>query len=277
MEDNPVTPERRYHFTSAIGMKSILTGGQIWATDIRYLNDSTEFEYLFDLWRSVMPLPAELESLYDRLRSIIFDSFRTYVACFCECGDLLSQWRGYAGGSGGYAIGFKWNELKVARTGSWHFERILYREEEQIAIIKDILVQVAQASFDGKAFDQLSEQEIRSLALSMAGVSHVRLGLIAPTLKAPGFREEAEWRAILSSEKTFVDEIQFRDTAIGLTPFVNLDITDPETGRPLVDTIIIGPTPHQTLAESAVRTLLRKLGFGEEDVSVEHSAIPLRP
>jgi hypothetical protein len=34
-----------------------------------------------------------------------------YITCFCEDGDLLSQWRGYAD-PGGYAIGFDAAELE---------------------------------------------------------------------------------------------------------------------------------------------------------------------
>jgi hypothetical protein len=29
---------------------------------------------------------------------------RCLAACFCAKGDLLSQWRGYAGGTGGFAL-----------------------------------------------------------------------------------------------------------------------------------------------------------------------------
>ena len=29
-----------------------------------------------------------------------------YIACFCENGDLLSQWRGYGAIGNGYALGF---------------------------------------------------------------------------------------------------------------------------------------------------------------------------
>jgi hypothetical protein len=38
------------------------------------------------------------------------------AACFCTNGDLLSQWRGYAGGVGGYAIGFPTDVLKDCAT-----------------------------------------------------------------------------------------------------------------------------------------------------------------
>src|SRR5205085_11962410 len=56
-----------------------------------------------------------------KLRQIVFEKVRQgaeqilswyvdydehYLACFCENGDLLSQWRGYGSVGGGYAAGF---------------------------------------------------------------------------------------------------------------------------------------------------------------------------
>ena len=39
------------------------------------------------------------------LRPWLDTQLRLFVTCFCSNGDLLSQWRAYAG-SGGYAVGF---------------------------------------------------------------------------------------------------------------------------------------------------------------------------
>jgi hypothetical protein len=35
-----------------------------------------------------------------------------FMACFCENGDLLSQWRGYGSLGGGFSLGFKAKQLK---------------------------------------------------------------------------------------------------------------------------------------------------------------------
>ncbi|QBJ94655.1 DUF2971 domain-containing protein [Rhodococcus sp. ABRD24] len=45
---------------------------------------------------------------------------RCFAICLCEKGDLVSQWRGYAGGTGGFAIGF--SPDVVAKTLAFHPE-----------------------------------------------------------------------------------------------------------------------------------------------------------
>src|SRR5215211_7755183 len=116
-----------YHYTNAAGLLGIISTGQLWATDIEFLNDAEELTYaraavLADLRaRADEIAPPETGSedglRADVLRSIAEEleyppqgepssTYHIYATCFCEDGDLLSQWRAY-GGDGGYAIGFR--------------------------------------------------------------------------------------------------------------------------------------------------------------------------
>ncbi len=54
-------PDVVYHYTTAAGLLGICTSKKIWATDIRYLNDSEEFQYTLDL------AAAHLASLDDKI------------------------------------------------------------------------------------------------------------------------------------------------------------------------------------------------------------------
>src|ERR1700730_1271189 len=100
-----------YHYTSAGGLLGIIESGTLWASDCRFLNDATELSY------STEQLLAALSTLEDDtmgpesgfilpgvVEHLTAETFRVHVVCFCEDGDLLSQWRGY-GADGGYAVG----------------------------------------------------------------------------------------------------------------------------------------------------------------------------
>lgn len=127
-----------WHYTTAAGLEGILKSQQLWATNIRYLNDDEELRGFFehklpDLLKSgiddgihkICGLPryqemlafAEdhdsikytfIEGLHDSLTAVTL-KLEVFITSFCytlpeflEDG-LLSQWRGY-GHDGGYAL-----------------------------------------------------------------------------------------------------------------------------------------------------------------------------
>src|SRR6266540_4888350 len=116
-----------------MGLLGILRGSAIWATDLRFLNDAQEAIYAHELFveavRSVdNPTLQPGHFLHDVARSfgeefagykelvskdLLSPNFPVYVTCFCESGDLLSQWRAY-GSDHGYAIEVKADALVTA-------------------------------------------------------------------------------------------------------------------------------------------------------------------
>jgi hypothetical protein len=103
-----------YHFTTISGLIGIISGKKLWASDCLFLNDRTELSYARDIFFSgvndlnLAPIddggyiiPAEPE-----------DNFCMFITCFCENGDLLSQWRSY-GLDQGYSLGFDVSKLKL--------------------------------------------------------------------------------------------------------------------------------------------------------------------
>jgi hypothetical protein len=107
--------------------------------------------------------------------------------------------------------------------------------------------------------------------------SQFRLGLVAPTFKSDGFTEEQEWRAVHISSKDLTKAVHFRTSAVGLTPYVKLDLSDQSSRRlPLIQDIVVGPTPYQEIAKDAVRLLLLKVGFRPGEIPIRHSEIPFR-
>jgi hypothetical protein len=127
-----------YHYTTPVGLIGIVEDKGLWATDVEFVNDAQELRFgREELGKALLEKANELspagssatvaggpdESRATVMRSVadhlepggIFlrkPAHSVYVACFCEEGDLLSQWRAY-GPSGGYAIGFRTSNLRA--------------------------------------------------------------------------------------------------------------------------------------------------------------------
>jgi hypothetical protein len=129
-----------YHYTSEAGLQGIVENDNIWATDIHFLNDWTEFGHVFNeksLGSFVESFLAALPTDIDRdARQITLDGVlskrnfpilldiieggpphgRPKEAFICSFtadaiaggnpGDRLSQWRGYSRSSQGFSLGF---------------------------------------------------------------------------------------------------------------------------------------------------------------------------
>jgi hypothetical protein len=127
-----------YHYTDQNGLLGILKSGSIWATHIRYLNDSSEYKHGLDIVKRellefkldagadlvVEGIPNAKQLMESIIRNAIsaalcfLDQTPVFVASFfdspegspdtCQqdAGDMLGQWRAYSGGSAGFSIGF---------------------------------------------------------------------------------------------------------------------------------------------------------------------------
>jgi len=112
--DSSPLPDAVHHYTDAAGLLGIIDTGTIWATDYRFLNDSSELRYVFRLASSL----AE-ETLRQQRHGPLGQAFLEYIAtnsppytdtvyylcCFSEVDNSLSQWRAY-GGLQGFSLTF---------------------------------------------------------------------------------------------------------------------------------------------------------------------------
>ena len=97
---------------------------KLWVSDVRHMDDSQELLFgaapLVERLRTAAAdssTPSELASTLEQLERVFSDEdvlswdLRCFVACFSESGDSVSQWKSYAGGPDGYALGFSWEAL----------------------------------------------------------------------------------------------------------------------------------------------------------------------
>jgi hypothetical protein len=101
-----------YHYTSAQGLLGIIQTREIWATNVLYLNDSSELSDAAEFLTSELGSTPSRAWDDDGLASMTLSSYSKdasvdhFVVSFCEDGNLLSQWRGYGASGTSYAIGF---------------------------------------------------------------------------------------------------------------------------------------------------------------------------
>lgn len=271
LDDDGDGRERLYHYTSMSGLTGIIEKGVIWASDARYMNDATERRYARDLIDRVtfetldeLAPPEILERVhrYEGMNDPFVAGIDPYIICFCENGDLLSQWRAYSDAASGVSIGFDRDDIRWI-CESWpnlSLFKIVYEEAEQVAAVRSVvcdwieLVQELVAS--GEEWSALFP--LPALELLRAQLSEFHI-----TFKHPGFVEEQEWRLVLGANakadamqagvalrneiaarslmEMGVDErrakapelsvpgetnleIKTRPTAFGLTPFVEVPL-----------------------------------------------------
>lgn len=209
-QDLPKAPEFLWHYTAANGLLGILSSDQLWATNTRFLNDSQEIAYGTD--QAIGALATHnldgrkpetcrfVRGLGDPSKPIIRDfldrTLEVFVACFCSKGDLLSQWRAYAGqdSAGGYAIGFQlpgalpaW-ALSAPGGHGFALRRVLYNQAEQEKTLHDLIQRMVG----------LLDVDPSDIERQNAFGKNLVDGLVeaATWCKHPAFEEEQEWRIV---------------------------------------------------------------------------------
>lgn len=290
-EDDLADQRPRFHYTTAEGIRGIITSGRLWATNLQFLNDGSELTYGRALVADELSRQSGTPtSVAGRLASHVTQRvLRTaefwggYAVCFCFNGDLLSQWRGYADEGVGYAIGFAPQAVRRARTlvkGDGYVEpppypvcgRVVYNETRQRTLIRDLFSQHLQL---------LEEAVATSTELADVLLEHAATGLFSTLInnvyffKDPAFEEEEEWRALSVIFGPFMEKwLKFRSARGIVKPFIELELPPNKRNGWPIDRVVIGPSNHAQLAMDSLKILSRSNGLGFEIVQ---SKVPYRP
>jgi hypothetical protein len=258
---------------------------ELWASHAAFLNDSTEIVYIKEVLNTVT---SELKARYDLSSFVqeflefvelwftdrILTGYDVFLACFCENGDLLSQWRGYPSTGGGYAIGFNAPVIAQKRMLS----RVVYELEEQKETLRTLLSPSCDALAAGSDPDRPRGYLHRAMMTAL-GMAAANVAECSFCFKHPAFKEEQEWRLIrlsaLDREPPYRTAPSFRARVTGLLPYVPLAIDRPGDSEPPIGEVIVGPSAHPDLAVRAAQQLLAKHGY-ENGQIVKRSKIPLR-
>jgi len=321
-------PTRLHHYTTPQGLLGIVSDCSIWASDVRFMNDSSEFSYAAHLIDEVMAeVIAEVSS--DVLRALlptrpgVANAFeygdQPFIACFCEEGDLLSQWRGYSAGDSGFSLGLDLHHwaLSPGLPPRTYLRKVVYDRDAQRSSVREVVkawLATAESLLDsGRAQPQDVFPYPAIWALQEALAEHHLC------FKDPAFAEEREWRLIrlvnVREEIRLLDDkrnalmlaathermrqlgvdmpehqlvpgpehaegidIQFRPSALGLVPYVELGVRDTAgvfTGRLPLWEVVQGPTRHPEVSLASLSMYLDSEGYGFH-TKVSSTGIPLR-
>ena len=267
-------PEFLWHYTSASGLCGIIQSETIWATKIQFLNDSREFIEATGLCRSILKEIAQKHSdswskqliafLAESLKSI--ENVNVCVCSFTEEQDLLSQWCGYCPPTGGYCLGINSDALiKNFSVVSFTILPCVYDYFTQRDLVNDVVEIVLPELLK---IPETSPQNLASVAKPILERFFLMIHEIAPIIKAQGFAEEKEWRAV--SAPILFSKLKVRPEGGLLKPYFEVPL-NLQSARVRV---VVGPNPHMELAMDPCGILVS----GKHPVStqIEPSLIPFR-
>ena len=277
------SPTHLYHYTGPAGAIGILQSRKLWAGRPADMNDATEQllaqEYAeLELRRLNFPTNSFGEGMVEyaldmlRLRRpVLLSASRVYTVSLTSEGDSLEQWRAYCPRSGGVALGFQSEHLRlVAADQGYLLAPCVYDTETHLALVRQIV-----------KHHLVLWNERRALELPREGISgHLVNNLIedlerfAPLIKHGSFSAEHEWR-LISPHSSETHDLQYRQIAgpSGIKVFLEFDLlTDahpemlavaPEDSgayrpdqQPFVP--VIGPSLDFAGMHEAIRTLIPK-------------------
>lgn len=270
-----------YHYTTLSGLKGIIESGNIWASDIRFLNDSKEIDYTFELAEKV--LNEQKDRKKTAKNGVIDDiinnkdalkSEHIFVTSFSLEKNLLSQWRAYGSGQGGFSIGISLNEFlnntksilseSESKSKLVSLYKCVYDEKEQ----KDIIRSIFQYCWNNLSKEGYSRENLLDIAITTT----VHLSIVAPGIKHPAFSEEKECRLVCRSNEEFPVTKYFRQGELFLIPYLKLPISD-ENGKNLTREVVIGPNPDTNHTQRSIKEFL---AHKAPNVEVEVSDVPFR-
>jgi hypothetical protein len=260
-------PAELFHYTSIDGLYGIIHDGDIWASKIRYLNDSREFLHAFDLARRhIFKIKSQnkySDEFFNKLVAQLDASqdMHVFVCSFTEKEDQLSQWRAYSGDSTGYSIGFNAADLKrIAWHHGFYLCKCIYSKKDQDSIIYEYFNKNLSTLYQNK------DPEFWASTIA-------EFILIATLLKNNSFSQEDEWRLISKPKSCTLERFCFRKSKTTLIPYYSVPIREKSDVVNLTQ-IICGPNQESRLAESSLRALLKKNNY--KRTQVLSSKIPLR-
>jgi hypothetical protein len=283
----PAENELIYHYCSPKAFLGIVQSRTIWASAYYTQNDTMERRWGYSIFDKTLD---RLRDNVDKRFSIIttniirsaFDHAMIMLSCYSLDADVLSQWRAYADGGLGFAIGFSKALMKLPAKPL----RVLYDEDMQLFELCANLMHV----YDNLMHVYDYEKSI-GFKYDDKFQSHIyNIGFDLCAYKNPAFREEKEIR--LAHVSGLVPEgssskivpmgarnpekpeerlsepidIRFRISKGVLVPYVALDYSTGGAVNP-IRSVILGP--RNPNAESNVEIFLNTLGLG--DVTLRRS------
>jgi hypothetical protein len=281
----PQVPPPLFHYANGSTLIEMIRSGEMWSTQLGCLNDASELVYSIELLHAkakeqlaastVPEVKFLLEHIVSGLAASSILTEGRFVACFSEDDDDLSQWRGYAGDEGGYALEFDSLHLRKLTDPVIILGKVEYDSQKHDAFMDDVLRAVIQFFRDGlqnnraPSIEEWTEKFLRYWANLIA--------VFAPFIKRPKFSGEREWRLAYHLQDGAMPRMRYLQRSSMMTQHVPLRLMmrDDKPCLP-VKGIVVGPSRHKEVSRISVGDLLRTHGYSTRDVPVTMTDIPYR-
>jgi hypothetical protein len=277
--------ETLYHYTTLKGLLGIVSSRCLWASDIRYMNDSAEMKHAADLIKKDIarriaeghPNPKLLNQFQYWVGHRIDHGHMLFSASFRSNGNLLSQWRGYSTHGKGVSIGFDPGLLlECARGQSLQVARCIYDPPEQERLVGQVVDAVeALAGEHGECTDRALRPPDQSYHDIFDRVESDLLR-IAAVLKDPSFKEEEEWRVVSPVLTDFAQApIRFREGTSMLVPYLEFRLTTEPDAPLTLEHLYLGPSPNSSISMNSLELYLARNGIRPTS-GISYCQIPYR-
>lgn len=204
-------------------MLKILQNYCVWLSDAEKVNDKKELTYFCEeIQNMVSEISMRYQNKFDpilikKVQDILYCGLeeikkgssytarntKSYVCCFSECSDLLSQWRAYGDDGQGFALGFNANLLLGLNDAyQYDFVKVIYGQDEIREKVYDYVETILKYTYQDAVEHQLEKGDIAmDLAPIMVPALRERFAF-----KHPGFCEEKEWRLFRSQVCNFDED-----------------------------------------------------------------------
>ena len=277
-----------YHYTSPVGLSSIIKGSKLRFTDRFYLNDKSEGIYVIklcldniDYFDFLSPKFKEsfLKKCNQRIMQPQRDRFYVYQCSFSIDKDSLCLWNYYTKSDGikGYNIKMNVDELadkikptphNIDRVPKLRYGKVIYSKDKQL----EILYKIVKLFFEYNKTDAISGEDFVCEYLVD------KIMYIGVFFKMPFFEAENEFRLVLdlflNDDNTYAvikDKQEFYEKNGVFIPYVDIPFN-----RELLTGICVSPTLDYTATKESI---LRMTGIHYSNITYDtiyESDIPVR-
>ena len=278
-----------WHYSNIAGLNGILSSSSLWASDYRYMNDTSELRFGLDIIEMTIAHDEfqpelTLDVRHNILKEIAMlkrSNMNMYVltCSFCMRGNVLSQWRAYAR-QDGIAIGFQKDALEKLANDQGYTTGIVYyyfadsqknlpREQNfsswMLRRVDILLVRLLALVHAAKAFDQAlidNDETVPFASLQQQGeVIRKWCAETASFIKHPAFEEEQEWRCTKVVDETVLfgqTEIEHRPSGTRIVPYNKISLRGDNNENRAVRQLVIGPNADGVATMHSVEYLARR-------------------
>lgn len=289
-----------YYYTSISTLENIISKENIWLSNSKYLNDSTEINYtnnlIYDICEKYLNEHKEFDKLFkENIESLVhtidIELGDTYILSLTENKDSLALWSNYSNYDG-YNLAFNCDYFQNIFTEKkyrfinrdeesillneredflWYFGEVIYNQEYQENIIKErieFLYNLYKRFYKFK-----DEEDFKCLIVYVL----YNIAYISTFFKDESFKEEQEHRLVFRIINKNIKKqiIKHRISNRVFIPYIELDLSENRReGNLPIEKITIGPKNNLDIAEIGLKSFLESEGY--YNINIKKSKIPLR-